>query len=266
MKRFDFTVFIGLLIGLVAIGAAAWLEGIRLGFLWQPNALLVVFGGTTGAVVIRRGVRGTLHALRAVFKICRREDTGEIELLIARLSWLARAEKREGVRVFETHARTNPDPLVARALQLAADYAEPAIVRAQLERLLDEEDEHGRLDADVLEAAGGYTPTFGILGAVLGLITVLRQLADPTALGAGIATAFVATLYGVGAANLLILPLAARLREHHDANMRRREKLLDALVALAARETLSQIVEHISFNESNTARKIPLRERRTVTG
>jgi chemotaxis protein MotA len=236
MKRPDMTVPLGLFIGLLTIGAGAMLEGIRLGFLWQPTAALVVIGGTLGAIIIRRGVAGVSESLRAAWGLFFHESTDEAEAALARLVWLARLAKREGVKALEAHAANQRDPMMVQALLLTSQYAEPAIVRRQLSRILEYEDERGLRDVATLEAAGGFAPTFGILGAVLGLLQVLRALAEPNALGAGIATAFVATIYGVGVANLLLFPLAARLRERHEAQMRHRAALVDGLVALAAHE------------------------------
>jgi chemotaxis protein MotA len=245
MKRPDFSVLIGWAIGLAAIGGGAVFEGIRLKFLWQPTAALVVFGGTLGAVMVRRGFSGLKEAARATYALCFHEDKDELEVALARLTWLARIVRREGVRAFEAQAQASDDPLVATALALAADYAEPAEVQARLNGMLDAEDEHGLGEVATLEAAGGYAPTFGIIGAVLGLIFVLRALADPSALGLGIATAFVATIYGVGAANLVFFPLAARLRERHRRRMKRRERLAEALVALAAHESPGMIAARL---------------------
>lgn len=246
MKRPDFSVLIGWTIGLTAIGGGALLEGIRLKFLWQPTAALVVFGGTLGAVVVRRGVRGVRQALAASYALCFRENGDELEATYARLTWLARVARREGVRAFEAQAQMSEDSLVSTALTLAADYTEPAEVQARLDRLLDAEDERGLSEVATLEAAGSYAPTFGIIGAVLGLIFVLRSLADPSALGLGIATAFVATIYGVGAANLIFFPLAARLRERHRLRMKQREALVEALVALAAHESPATIAARLA--------------------
>jgi chemotaxis protein MotA len=237
MKRPDYAIPTGLLIGLVAILGCAVLEGIRLRFLWQPTAALVVFGGTAGAVVVKRGLLGLKSAARAAWSLFFTEPTDNLEANVARLVWLARAEKREGVRVFESYAETADDPLVARGLQRMAEYADASALREELELMLDCEHERGMHDVATIEAAAGYAPTFGILGAVLGLIHVLRALADPGTLGAGIATAFVATLYGVGGANLLLFPLASRLRERLESRMKRREALVEALVALAAHES-----------------------------
>jgi chemotaxis protein MotA len=255
MKRLDLTVLVGLFVGLMAIGGSALLEGIKPSFLWQPNAALVVIGGTVGAVIIRRGLGGLKSALRATVSLFVRENGAEMEGTLARLAWIARSARREGVRVFENHAALTSDPMVASTLRLAAEYAEPAVVRARLERLLDIEDEEGLRDASTLDAAGGFAPTFGIIGAVLGLIHVLRLLDQPGALGLGIATAFVATIYGVGLANLLLFPLASRMRERHEARMRQREALCDALVALAANESPVAISRH--FDERLAAFQHP---------
>lgn len=241
MKRPDFAVPIGLCTGLVAIAGCAMVEGIRLGFLWQPTAALVVFGGTLGAVIVRRGLQGLADAVRAAVGSCFKEDEDAFAAAQARLAWLARSARREGVKILENHAEASRDPLVAQALQLTAQYANIELIRARLARILEYEDERGLSEVTTLEAAGSYAPTFGILGAVLGLIQVLRAVAEPSALGGGIATAFVATVYGVGTANLLLFPLASRLRERHRSRMKKREALADALVALAAHESPSAV-------------------------
>jgi chemotaxis protein MotA len=259
MRRLEPNVLIGLLIGIVAIGASVFLEGIRPGFLWQPSAALIVLGGTLGAVTVRCGVGGLRIALRETLRLFRREESDDEEATIARLAWLARAAGREGPRVYEQFALSNSDPLIRRGLLLTTELAEPAIVRAALDAILDHEDQEGKRQATILESAGGYAPTFGILGAVLGLISVLRSLDNPSALGTGIATAFVATIYGVGFANLIFFPLAARLRERHESRLRRRECVADALVSISARESpgsiKSRFEEHPAFEAAATQRK-----------
>ncbi len=240
---------LGLLIGVAALVAAAAHAGVRLAFLWQPSALLVVFGGTLGAVIVRRNVRAVFAAARSMFGLMLKPEQDACADEAVKLAWLARAARRDGVRVYETHAGQSRDPLVSTALALAADRANPKLVRTTLERILSREDETGLQDAATLEAAGGYAPTFGILGAVLGLIGVLGALDNPSALGGGIATAFVATLYGLGAANLLFFPVAARLRLRHSLQMRRREALADALVALSASELPSAIAERYAAHD-----------------
>src|SRR6266542_456867 len=251
MKRLDFNVIVGLLVGISAIGASVVIEGIKLGFFWQPTAALVVLGGTLGAVTIRSGTRGLVSLAGELLRLLSKNETyHEEEATIARLAWLMRASQREGARVFEQYAEASSDPLVIRGLSLTAEYAEPQLVRAVLDGLLDHEDREGRRHATILESAGGYAPTFGILGAVLGLIHVLRSLDVAISLGSGIATAFVATIYGIGFANLIFFPLASRLREKHETRMFRRQALAEALVAVSAHESPANIKRRFSEHPS----------------
>lgn len=246
---------LGLLIGLLAILGAALLEGIRLSFLWQPTAALIVIGGTVGAIIVRRGVDGLQQAIRTALKSCARKPSDEIEATKARLAWLARLARREGAPALEAHAANTPDPLIAEGLLMTSQYTDVNLVRERLSRILDYENEQGLRDAITLEGAASYAPTFGILGAVLGLIQVLRSLADPSLLGVGIATAFVATIYGVGIANLILFPLAARLREQHSEYIRLREAIAEALIALAAHETPSIIARKFAAEVDLFARQ-----------
>lgn len=247
MKRVDWTIFLGAAVGLTAIVAGAWFEDLNVGFLWHPTAALIVGGGTVGALIIRRGIGGVTNALRSVWNLRHKiEDDSEHKVELAKLAWLARSAQKSGVKVYENYADACNDVLVAQGLILVADAAEQEQIKQVLTRRLDAEDDEGLQDAITLEAAGGFAPTFGILGAVLGLIAVLRVLDKPEILGAGIATAFVATIYGIGAANLLFFPLAARLRQRHETRMKRREEIAAVIVALAAKENPRAI-----FNQFN---------------
>jgi chemotaxis protein MotA len=255
MKRPDFAVPLGAVVGLAAICVGAWMEGVRLGFLWQPTAALIVFGGTIGAILVRRGGHGLGAVARATASLFFQPNKDEIETTKARLTWLARLARREGVQALEAQAAKVNDPLIAQALSLVSQYADPILVRERLERILAHEDERGLRDVTTLEGAASYAPTFGILGAVLGLIQVLRALADPASLGVGIATAFVATIYGIGVANLILFPLAARLRERHATYMHQREAVAEALIALAAHETPGVITREFAADIELTLRK-----------
>lgn len=248
MKRIDWTIWLGAFIGLAAIAAGAWFEGLSLNFLWHPTAALIVFGGTLGAVIIRRGAEGLFNAIRAVWRL-RLKDTDENlhKLEISKLAWLARTAGKSGVKAFEDYADASHDALIAQGLILVAERAEKERIETVLTRTLDYEDEKGAQDAATLEAAGGFAPTFGILGAVIGLISVLRVIDRPDALGIGIATAFVATIYGIGIANLFFFPLAARLKDRHEARMKRREEIAQVIVALGERETPRAIINRFNL-------------------
>lgn len=247
MKRFDGTVLLGAVVGLTAIIGAAWLEGLNLGFLWHPTAGLIVGGGTLGALIIRRGTHGVTSALRAIWNLRIREDAAAHNVEIAKLAWLSRSAQKSGIKAFETYAETCGDALVSQGLILVAEAADREQIRQILTRQLDYEDSEGMQDSVTLEAAGGFAPTFGILGAVIGLIGVLRVLDKPELLGVGIATAFVATVYGIGLANLLFFPLAARLRARHEARIKRREEIATVIIALAARETPRAIINQFNL-------------------
>lgn len=250
MKRIDWTIWLGAAIGLIAVGAGAWLEGLNLSFLWHPTAALIVGGGTLGAVIIRRGAEGLGGAIRAVWQLRLKDaDADSHKLEISRLAWLARSASKSGVKAYEDYADTSRDALIAQGLILVAERAEQAKIKEILTRTLDHEDEKGLQDAATLEAAGGFAPTFGILGAVIGLIGVLRVIDRPEALGLGIATAFVATIYGIGTANLFFFPLAARLKARHEERMKRREEIAQVILALNERETPRAIINQFNLRK-----------------
>lgn len=251
MKRFNLTIWLGLAIGLAAIGLAAYLEDLNLRFLWHPTAALVVFGGTLGAVIIRRGFDGLKSSFRAVWKLSINESGEDAhKAQLGRLAWVAQNARKKGVRVYEDYADSSNDALVAQGLLLIAEQSDTEKVREILYRRLSYEHEAGLQDAATLEAAGGFAPTFGILGAVLGLIGVLRVLDKPEVLGIGIATAFVATIYGIGAANLLLFPIASRLRANLETKMRQREELADVIIALASNEAPRSIANRYNLKMS----------------
>ncbi|MCY7346005.1 MAG: MotA/TolQ/ExbB proton channel family protein [Pyrinomonadaceae bacterium] len=250
MKRFDWTIWLGVGISLTAICAGAWFEGLNLGFLWHPTAALIVGGGTLGAVIVRRGTVGVISAMRAVWQLrLKGDDSDAHNVELAKLAWLSRSARKNGVKAYEDYAESCPDALISQGLTFLADHAESEQLRQVLTRRLDAEDELGLHDSATFEAAGGFAPTFGIIGAVLGLITVLRVLDKPDSLGIGIATAFVATIYGIGLANILFFPLAARLRERHEAQMKRREEIAVVILSLAAKETPRAIINKFNLRK-----------------
>jgi len=148
------------------------------------------------------------------------------------LTW-SQISRREGLLALERFIGRTPDPFTRRAMQMLVDGADPERLRSVMEVEIDTYEEELRQGAKIWEAAGGYSPTIGILGAVMGLIHVMENLTDPSKLGAGIAVAFVATIYGVGLANLVYLPIAGKLRHHIGRLVTARVMLLDGLVGIA---------------------------------
>jgi chemotaxis protein MotA len=209
--RADVGPLIGIPLAIGVVVLAQFMEGGHLRTLLQPTAALVVFGGTLAALILSfpmATLRRAMRDLRGVFSPPRSSTVA----LVAWFTEQAVRVRRSGIMSLESSIGGVDDPFLSQALELAVDGLPVDDVRLVLEqrsRAIEDRDEES---AEVLEAAGGYSPTLGILGAVLGLVQVMENLAAPGKIGAGIAVAFVATIYGVAAANLMFLPLAARLR------------------------------------------------------
>jgi chemotaxis protein MotA len=248
MRRFDWTIFLGVAIGIAAIIGGAWFDDLSVTFLWHPTAFLIVCGGTLGAVIVRRGIDGVTNAAGALWRLrLNGDDVDEHKTQMARLAWLSRTAQKNGVKEYENFADNTRDPLVAQGLILLADSAEKSRIEEVLHRQLAHENDGGLQNSATLEAAGGFAPTFGILGAVLGLISVLRVIDRPEELASGIATAFVATIYGLILANLVFLPLAARLRARHEQLMTQREELVTVILSLGAKESPRAIINQFNL-------------------
>ena len=153
--------------------------------------------------------------------------------LIKQISNWSQVSRREGLLALEGVINQLKDDFSRKGLQLLVDGAEPERLREVLEVDISTFEVEMKLSARIWEAAGGYSPTIGILGAVLGLIHVMENLSDPSKLGAGIAVAFVATIYGVGLANLVFLPIANKLKAHIGRLIVQREMIVDGLVGIA---------------------------------
>jgi len=230
-RRLDLTSLAGVPIGIGLILVGQVLEGGTLRSILQVTAAVIVFGGTLGATLLSFSVKDVKQALRSLRHVFI-EDDSPIEETIATITRFAVKARKDGIMSLEDDVERLEDPFIRRGLSLAVDGTNPTTLRAMLEG-----ESHSREDSDetparVYEAAGGYAPTIGILGAVLGLIHVMENLSDPTKLGAGIAVAFVATVYGVGSANLLFLPIAAKLRNRAAARRQRREVALEGILAI----------------------------------
>lgn len=230
----------GRVVLMAVVGLVGWWAYTRAGgsagpmgqFLQGP-ALLIVGGGTLVALVVSYPVRQLWDAVRAVRLAVTTPPQAPDDLVPLFAEWAARA-KRSGIMAVEREVRRVPDPFLSRALALVVSGVDATVMRQTLEidhRVTLEREE---AQAQVLESAGGYAPTLGIIAAVLGLMQAMQDLSSPAQVGTGIAAAFVATLYGLGAANLLCLPLATRLRTHARLHALRREFTIDGVLALHA--------------------------------
>lgn len=222
---------IGILLGITAVVAGNVLEGGGVGSILQGTAAAIVFGGTAGATLLSfpfSDVRRAGASLREVF-LGGRPDPVPV---IRRIVDFAAVGRRNGLIALEPELAGVRDDFLRRAIRLSIDGMNPKMLRETLERDISTYEDEKRRVAKVFETAGGFAPTVGILGAVLGLIHVMENLTDPSKLGAGIAVAFVATIYGVGSANLVLLPLAKKLHNRLDDELCVREMILEGVLGI----------------------------------
>lgn len=227
----DITIIIGIIAGFAAlIGGFLW-EGGEAGGLLQGAAALIVFGGTAAAVVISfpwKRLRTLPQALKFAFS-ARNARSGELVEDLASLSSTAR---RSGMLALERTAETHEDPFMREGLGLIVDGSDPPLMRKILELEIDKKQDKFDGYAKIFESAGGYAPTMGIIGTVMGLIRVLGSLSEPANLGSSIAIAFIATLYGVASANLIFLPIASKIRARGEEEVQVMEMMLEGLLAV----------------------------------
>ena len=220
---------IGIGVGLVLMGQV--LEGGALESVLQLTAALIVFGGTFGAVLVSFTLDEVQFAVTRLKTVFISEEPAP-DRLVRTIVMLATKARQNGIIMLENETEKLTDPFLKKGLMLAVDGNSLKDVR----ELLEVEDEaisyRESMAAEVYESAGGYAPTLGILGAVLGLIQVMEHLSDPSRLGAGIAVAFVATVYGVGSANLIFLPIAAKLRARSRRAARYRELMMEGIMGI----------------------------------
>ena len=212
---------VGIALALIAILGGNALEGGHMSSMVGGPAALIVLGGTIGAVVVQYPFGTLKAALQAAGKTFKKPSL-EPAALVDEIVGYANQARRDGILALEKVAAQASDPFLSKALMMAIDGADSNALRDTMEGTIMMQEEHGEDAAKVFEAAGGYCPTVGIIGAVLGLIHVMSNLADIGAVGRGIAAAFVATIYGVAAANIIFLPLAGRIKMQvrDDANLR----------------------------------------------
>jgi len=230
-RRIDLTTMVGVPLGIGLVLVGQLLEGGSAWSILQSTAAIIVFGGTLGAVLVSfplADVKLAAIGLKRIFV-----DEGEApEATITSILRYAKVARKDGILALEDESANAKDPLLRKGLMLAVDGVNPKTLREMLEIDLAVADERDLVPARVFESAGGYAPTVGILGAVLGLIHVMENLSDPTKLGSGIAVAFVATVYGVGVANLLLLPIGTKLRRRAADAARRRVLLFEGVLAI----------------------------------
>ena len=232
----DIFAIIGMFFGITMILVGQAMEGGNLAQLLQVTAAFIVLGGTTGAVILSFPPAVLMKAI-SLFKDVIAPPKVNLNELIAEIGGFAGKARKEGVIVLEKEAKNASDPLLTLGLETVADGTDPLIVRQMLENQISELEKEVMNGAKVYESFGGYSPTLGIIGAVMGLIQVMQNLSDPSKLGAGIAVAFVATIYGLFAANLVMIPCGTRIKLNYQKVFLAKEIILEGVLSIQAGES-----------------------------
>jgi chemotaxis protein MotA len=225
----------GLLVALTGILGGQMIEGGSISVLLQMAAFLIVFGGTVGAVMLQHPMSVFMTGLKmgAWVFVTPEIDTQKLAYQITAWGSVAR---KDGILALEAQLKNIEDPFVYKGLQMLVDGNSAEKIREVMDIDLQTYETLRWQAARVWESGAGYAPTIGILGAVLGLVHVMQSLAEPAKLGAGIAVAFIATIYGVGSANLLFLPIAGKLKIIIGQQVNKHEMLIDGLCMIANAE------------------------------
>jgi len=231
----DLLSLVGIVLAIASLVVGAILKGAGVSALWSPAAFTIVVIGTISATLVQTPMHTFKHALGIIGWVFKPPRNSPAEL-IAKITEWSNIARKNGLLGLESEVELQTDPFLKKGLQLLVDGAEPESIRSALEIDLSTR-EHGDLAAaKVFESMGIYSPTLGIIGAVLGLIAVMKNLSDPSKLGHGIAAAFTATIYGIGIANLFMLPMASKLKSIVAANTSVRELTIEGLIAIAQGE------------------------------
>lgn len=239
----DLATILGLALGLGAIIGGAALEGLHLTSLVQPTAALIVLGGTFGAAFISFPLPVAIQAFKDIKKLISTSEP--YDELITELCGYAAKARKNGIISLEQDAKDHKNRFMKKAISLSVDGVEPKEIRELMENDLAAVEEHAKMSAEFFEAAGGYAPTIGIIGAVLGLIHVMSNLDDTSKLGAGIAVAFVATIYGLITANIICLPFATKIKGRIKDDMIRMEIIIAGVVSIQNGENPRFIEERL---------------------
>ena len=227
----DKSSFAGVFIALGGILVGLMLEGGKILQIIQPTAALIVFGGTLGAVMLQLPLRVVIAACKRLGQLFF-DNSRDPQTLINEIVSYAHKARKDGIVSLDSELEKIADPFLRKSLMLAVDGTEPQEIRKMMELELDNQAEHEEHIPRVFESAGGFCPTIGIIGAVLGLIQVMQHLDDIGEVGRGIAVAFVATIYGVGSANLFFLPAAGKIKLRVRQEQIRRGMMLEGVISI----------------------------------
>jgi chemotaxis protein MotA len=227
----DISTLIGLILGFGAIFGGAALEGLHMTALLQPTAAIIVLGGTFGAAFVSFPTKVIIQAVKDIPKVIFNGAHNHETIIKDMIGYAAKA-RRNGLISLEQEAQNIKDPFTRKGISLVVDGIDPQKLRETMEIELGVFEEHAKGSAEFFESAGGYAPTIGIIGAVLGLIHVMNNLADSANLGAGIAVAFVATIYGLMTANIVCIPFGTKLKSRVKDELLQKEMVIEGLISI----------------------------------
>jgi chemotaxis protein MotA len=231
LGRFDFGLMVGIAIALVSTIAGIWSTGVSFKYFLQPTGMVIVLGGTLGVLLVTTPRHSIFHSLRRVIELVTVPEANRGDL-IEEIVYYARTARRAGILSLEPLIVKTPNDELRKALQMAVDVRNRVELQTVLDIGLRMAERQGEADAKTLEVAGGFAPTIGIIGTVVGLIDVLRQFSNVQSIGFGIGTAFVSTIYGLALANLFLLPVAHRIRARVAENFERQELIMEGVLAI----------------------------------
>ena len=252
----DIATIIGIILGFGAVIGGQVLEGGHVSALIQPTAALIVAGGTCGATFVSFPLSGILQALKDTRKALFPSKVNHEAVIKDMIGYAAKARKN-GLISLEQETHSIKDNFTKKGVSMVVDGIDPQKFREAMEIELNAFEEHSKISAEVFESAGGFAPTIGIIGAVLGLIHVMENLSDASKLGGGIAVAFVATIYGRMIANLVCIPLSTKLKHRIKEEMLLKEMIIEGLIAIQNGENPHFIEQRLRsyLHEGNTPEK-----------
>ncbi len=232
-KKMDIFIIVGFFVGFASLILAFVFDGGHIGALLAGTSALLVFGGTIGAVIVSYPFK-IIKRIPKIFKIAFLQPKNNQATVVEYFKDISYTTRRNGLLSLESEINNGKvqDEFVKKGLQMVVDGVEPQVIKSTLELQVEAMEERHRMGASIFEAAGGFAPTMGIIGTVMGLVHVLGNLDDPSTLGPKIAVAFLATLYGVGSANLLWLPIGSKLKILNDLELSEKEMMIEGILLI----------------------------------
>lgn len=242
----DIGAIIGSFFGLAMILTGYIIEDGQLGALIAPSPLFIVIGGTIGCTLLAFPL-SELKKLPATFKtIYTQKKLNEVDIIVE-LANLSEKARKDGLLSLEQDAQSNENEMIRKGLALVVDGIETEVIKDILERESELRESIYESGAKILEAAGGFSPTMGVLGTVMGMIVILKDMSDPGELGAKISVAFIATMLGVGLANLIYLPMASRIKNKAEREKMVSDIIIEGLLSIQAGENPRIIKEKLNL-------------------